>query len=1219
VSLLSDVREKFNMLSRPPSAQSSSTNGGFWNSRTGNALVNFQKSVPGQVATGLKNTFVDLPVNTGKKIGNWAINNATEKSPTKLASSFLKAGIPQNLAKIEGSLLAVTTPAGVGNTLAYGATKTGLDALLSQKGTANNRLTKSIQATVSDLPTVLAKGGLYSITNKLTGALMPEAGFIKRATVAGLSNVGEDVLTSKVLGWDPNMEPSDYIASFLTPGVMMAGSKALEPLAKEILSLGRTFSDVVSAKGIDANRLLNVLSQPLKQKTIKLDSPVGATSITTPDYIRKISLSMLRGDVPQGFKEELQNKQISDLVLQDLRGLQKELGAITPGAKIGGEGMPKEQINSLAEAPESVDASMKLLPAGEPKVYTPAQAKDIFKKSKTNKVVPFMKKLPSGDSVLTIPPGGVTGKEVYKEGKLITKSEANAIANWEKEAGVKAYKGGVVSKEFPAESLSSGKVTDKAPLSYQRESLLRNLEETFGRGTTETKKIKEYFYKPIIDNETKSVEFQNGLRSDLADTFSKMGIKKGSKEDLAAADFIEGSISADGLKARFPQKYKNIIVASERGRAVYKNLLNKINETIAPFGYSPIPERQNYVTHTQQISQLSNKFGSLLNFRKEKLPTEMAAINMDTKPGRQFFKFGLQRQGGSTHEGLITALDKYINPAANQIFHTQDIQRGRALVDYLGKSATPQNKKLSNFTSYLGQYTDSLAGKQNVIDRPFEKVFGRKMLDLGAWAKKRTGANMVGANVSSALTNYIPLTQSLATTKKPAAIKGLWEGLLSPFAPVDEIGGVKSNYLTRNFPQDTMLPNTKEKLIKTSGALFSSIDKFTKKSVIAGKYFEGLSNGLSSQDAMKAADEYGARVLVDRSYGQTPLIFGSKTLSMFTQFQTEVNNQMSFLLKDVPKNLGYNKAQIASALTQFVVLSYVFNNLFEKVTGRRPQLDVLHSGLSLANKLIEGAPAEQILDPTNQNTPAGEIVQNLPFSSIFSGGRIPMGAAFPDVVGLAKGTTTLGKEATKPLTYLLPGFGGGQARKTLTGLQAYNKGYSETPSGKVRYPIKQNLQNLARTALFGEYSTPEAGNYFNNFSSPLGDTSSQLYKSLENKDSLYGNLLTQKSSTWYDFLSKQSPEDANRVYEHLVATQPEMATQIKKQAIQSKLGLGKDESKMASLGVADGGRASAIAKKLNKMKTADEKNAYITKLQTAKIITKDVMLQLVQMRADGKI
>jgi hypothetical protein len=82
---------------------------------------------------------------------------------------------------------------------------------------------------------------------------------------------------------------------------------------------------------------------------------------------------------------------------------------------------------------------------------------------------------------------------------------------------------------------------------------------------------------------------------------------------------------------------------------------------------------------------------------------------------------------------------------------------------------------------------------------------------------------------------------------------------------------------------------------------------------------------------------------------------------------------------------------------------------------------------------------------------------------------------------------------TDPLFKLVPPFGGQQIKKTLGGIKAQAQGYSGSPD-KVRFPIEQNIPNLIKNVAFGEYSTPEAREYFNKNRRPLGEKQSELFK-----------------------------------------------------------------------------------------------------------------------------
>uniref|UniRef100_A0A832I2X2 Large polyvalent protein associated domain-containing protein n=1 Tax=Eiseniibacteriota bacterium TaxID=2212470 RepID=A0A832I2X2_UNCEI len=635
------------------------------------------------------------------------------------------------------------------------------------------------------------------------------------------------------------------------------------------------------------------------------------------------------------------------------------------------------------------------------------------------------------------------------------------------------------SSPFPLEELRTAPVRDRSPFAYQRETLDRNIEDTFGAAAP---RVRDYLSEPLKRDLTSATELASRVRQELENIFRGVRIRRGSKEDFLAADFIEGKVTLEELgKVLTKNRVQAIQTAADAGRLVYKELLRRINGVLKAYGYKPVAERQNYVTHTRQMGAFLDRLGSFLSGGRDTLPTEISAMNVDTKPGRQFFAFGKRRKYGSTHEGLITALDKYIDPAVRQIHLTPTIQRFRAFQRALVKLLPEQDStRLSNFHAYLEQLTNMLAGKQNIIDRPIEKVFGRKFLRVFDGLRRRTGANLVGGSVSAALTNYIPLTQSLATTSKPAAVRALFEALAVPFKDPAVIDGIKSAFLTRRFPKVAIAPKLTTRAKDAVSWLFRVVDQFTANTVVGGKYYEGLRNGLSKADAMKAADDYAARLLADRSFGQQPLFFNSKTLGALTQFQVEVNNQLSFILKDVPRTLKLNRRQVASALTQVALYSYLFNEFYERTVGRRPALDPVHAVVNLVGRVGEGADATELLDPTDQNTPVGEIVAALPFTSIAAGGRIPIGGSLPNLIGILSGDATLTQELQKPLFALLPPTGGAQARKTIKGLQAFNQGYSETPSGRLRFFIDEGPLNAIRSALFGEYATPQAREYFRN-------------------------------------------------------------------------------------------------------------------------------------------
>jgi len=92
---------------------------------------------------------------------------------------------------------------------------------------------------------------------------------------------------------------------------------------------------------------------------------------------------------------------------------------------------------------------------------------------------------------------------------------------------------------------------------------------------------------------------------------------------------------------------------------------------------------------------------------------------------------------------------------------------------------------------------------------------------------------------------------------------------------------------------------------------------------------------------------------------------------------------------------------------------------------------------------------------------------------------------------------------------------------------------------------------------------------------------------------------------------KQLPKaEVNRLYNEVKKTNPQLAEEIKGQVTAEKLGLSTTEKEIKKLGVEDGMRARAIVTQLNKLKSTEEKRAYVKRLKEAKIITDTVARQI---------
>lgn len=592
----------------------------------------------------------------------------------------------------------------------------------------------------------------------------------------------------------------------------------------------------------------------------------------------------------------------------------------------------------------------------------------------------------------------------------------------------------------------------------------------------------------------------------------------------------------DDLMSDFPGDWPNIKKAAEVLKDKYGKYIDEINKVLTENGYDPIPKRKDYFMHFQEIGSILERFGVPVNINN--LPTSINGLTDDFIPGKNFFAQSLPRIGKRTTYDAIQGIDIYMNGAGNIIYHTEDIQRLRAFqtavrerystANVMEKAADLRQQlidkdeygarqkevedlmqlgdgHLSNFAAWLTEYTNQLAGKKARIDRALsEAIFGRTAYGVFDKLRKQVGANMVGANISSALTNFIPLTQSMATTQKVYFVKGMVSTMANVFRNDGFVD--RSDYLTRRFGTDMLSMPTWDKIGNRAGFLFRWVDQFVSQTIVRGKYLELIAKGFNHEVALSKADDWAARLMADRSMGAMPNLFGSKALGIFTQFQLEVNNQLSFIFKDVKnknyageasgvkKNIAdkapkfYNAAAAAAAIAQIFIYGYLFNIMFEKMNGRKPALDPIDIAQSSWKNYTN--PKLTVQDANKKLIE--RVANQLPFASMLTGGRIPLGGAVPNPFDVATGESTWQKEIVKPIN-LLPPTGGGQIKKAVEGIAAMNKDLPGVYGGSsLKFPIEDNNLNRIRTAIFGKWSTPEATKYFSNNDRPLSEDQTKL-------------------------------------------------------------------------------------------------------------------------------
>jgi hypothetical protein len=668
----------------------------------------------------------------------------------------------------------------------------------------------------------------------------------------------------------------------------------------------------------------------------------------------------------------------------------------------------------------------------------------------------------------------------------------------------------------------------------------------------------------VARNETEGIKWLNSFTDRkngvLANLSKKYGIQPGSKESAAAQMYAEGfyvngnnEIIQYGdaeLAQDFPDaKVLNNIKGLARDpviRQIYDETLAAINESRTRNAYPEIQKLDNYFLHFRAMDDTFSRLGLPFNpndIRAKDLPTDLNGVTADLKPGQPYFASAMHRTGKRTSFDLLGGLEKYLTSAKNQIYHIDDIQTLRALRNYIADTYGQANglegldalteeeaqeriekvygSHLSTFAKFLNEEANVIAGKTALIDRGLEGIIGRRGITFLGTVNKQVGANMVGFNISSSLTNFLAPVQAFAKTNKAAFVKGFAQMVQSKLGSI--VG--KTDAFVENNPTiirrkgaDSFYRTPFQKVGDAGYLLMSAVDNISTEVIVRAKYNELIKKGMSHDEAIVEADKWTSRLMGDRSLGQQPQLYNSKMLGILTKFQLEVRNQLDSQFYDTIKEAQVSNediqnakarnaktaAKVASTFFQLALGQHIFGKAFESIAGYNPAFDII----SVIATALGWDDEEDSEDTALDNLEQGflELLEDLPYTSTFTGGRIPIQSALP-VEQFIKGEDQYGNEKSRWKTlgeaapyYVLPG-GYGQIKKTVAGLKMFSDDLpvagSYTNSGNLRFPVEETPLNVAQAAVFGQYASKNAREYFDRDLAPLNPKQIQEYKDLD--------------------------------------------------------------------------------------------------------------------------
>lgn len=690
----------------------------------------------------------------------------------------------------------------------------------------------------------------------------------------------------------------------------------------------------------------------------------------------------------------------------------------------------------------------------------------------------------------------------------------------------------------------------KLGLSYKVNTLRRNLRDIVrdangNRDITKADAITDEYQGNYNRNEADLKREDRRLKSPIA------------KLNLTRAEYVyshmlgefrhnpDTTLTEDAVKEYYNKHKKNIDTekvdkAIEETRKIFDELFDRVNARLREQGMKEIPYRKGYFPHFTKPHQ--GFLAKLFNWKTvdNEIPTSIAGLTETFNPEKSWQSFNKERKADTTDYDLAQALDTYIHGALDWIYHIEDIQKRRALENYIRYvhseegvkariKAIQENEEydadeaqeqidlvyaearnpLNNFVTDLRAGTNTLAAKKSSMDRAIEEKTNRKIYSVMTNLNNRVSANMVVGSFSSALTNFIPITQSWSAVSPWYSLRGMKDTIANTIRDDGIVN--KSAFLTNRLRnEENLYQTTWDKVSDKAAFLMEAIDSFTSQTVWRSKYLQNISEGMSEAEAIADADQFAENVIAGRSRGNMPTIFDAKNpiTKIFTAFQLEVANQYGYFFKDAPQD-AKTKARLVKGYASAFLGAYAYNALYSTLVGRTAAFDPLRiledlfRDIGLFGDDDEEEPEDIILNLTEN------VLQEVPFvGGLLGGGRIPLSSALPYsgeyggldalVKDISEGNKeSITKEWMKPLFYLVMPLGGGQLKKTVDGLGMFSDEHpisgSYTDSGNLRFPVEKTPWNVLQAGLFGQYASENARDYFDNGRQPLKEKQIQEF------------------------------------------------------------------------------------------------------------------------------
>ena len=579
----------------------------------------------------------------------------------------------------------------------------------------------------------------------------------------------------------------------------------------------------------------------------------------------------------------------------------------------------------------------------------------------------------------------------------------------------------------------------------------------------------------------------------------------------------------------------------------------------------------NYITRLFEDSLIQKEFDE-----------DLAKIISNKIPGQVYDPFLEKRLGAKGYKRDVwDALDAYTKRATRKVHLDPVLEKIR---DKAGSSLEFTNLEESQF-KYIQTYIDRVQMRptyiDNLIDNGVKSLVGyrfgqRPVAYISQLLRRMTYRGMLGANLGSALRNISQGINTYATLGEKYTVIG-YAKLFNTNAHKEL---AEQGVLFGNFIEDRTLSSTKQALQKADKALwffFDQAEKINRGSAYFGAKAKGLGKGMSEAEAIEYAKSIVRKTQFAYDSVDAPVAMAGDLIKTLTQFQTFTVKQTEFLaemLKD--KNfLG---------LMRYAIGGYVFVNTVGQAMGMEEK---------------ELLPYLRFDVPPSMKFPVevGKAALNVPDKY----GNIP---------DTEKKLSNIGKS----FLGLVPG--GSQMKKTYEGIKSIKEGGSFDKAGRLQFEQTNTSAGKVQSALFGKYTSPQAKEYFNKVTNTGDPELDKFIEESKKKDTERNKQAVKLNAE----LKKLPPDEANARLKEIAATDAPLAKKIasivkeeKKKATWTKT----DEA-ISKLGVENGKRAEYVHNKAKQM-TPDKANAYVKELYNKGVISKTVVEQLRELKAQDNV